>query len=89
MRTSLTDIRDAEMYLKGTLGSEESLVFEARLLTNAELKSNLNSQRTLYQLLTVFQRKKIKDEVLKIHSQVFGPAGNHEFQDSVLRIFNQ
>ncbi len=89
MRTSLTDIRDAEMYLKGTLGAEESLVFEARLLTNAELNSNVNLQRTLYQVLTIFQRKKIKAEVLKIHSQVFGPGGNHEFQDKVLRIFNQ
>ncbi|HWA33602.1 MAG TPA: hypothetical protein VG737_05710 [Cyclobacteriaceae bacterium] len=89
MRTSLIEIRDAEKYLKGEMRPEESLVFEARILTNDNLSSNVSLQQKLYGLLLLFQRKKIKADVLEIHTRLFSQRKHGEFQERIRQIFKQ
>jgi hypothetical protein len=89
MRTSLTEIRDIELYLLDELHPQDALVFEARILTNPDLKTNVGLQRKLYELLKIFQRKRIKADVLAIHSKLFLTSEKKSFQDRVRRIFNQ
>jgi hypothetical protein len=89
MRTSLTEIRDTEMFVLDELSPEDSLVFEARLLTNPNLKANVGFQRKLYVLLKIFQRRKIRAEILAIHSTVFNAEKRQSFRDRVTQIFNQ
>lgn len=87
MRTSLNDIRQAEGYLQRALSPEESLVFEARLLTDPMLRIDLYVQRKVYALLRFYHRKKVKEEVEKVHQRLFHDPAKADFQQQIFSLF--
>jgi hypothetical protein len=89
MRTSLNDIHEIDQFLSGELGSEDALVFEARLLTNPVLRVNTTIQQKIRLVVKVFHRKQLKQELRAIHADLFSNPEKSEFQKEVLRNFNQ
>jgi len=89
MKTSLNDIKNTEQYLLGGLPPEESLVFEARRLTNRELRLNVHIQEKLMMLLKYFYRKQLKNKVKAAGASLFNDPGKHEFREKISKIFKQ
>ncbi|SKC61509.1 hypothetical protein [Ohtaekwangia koreensis] len=87
MRTSLNDIALAEKYLLGKLEPEETLVFEARLLTNPVLRWNVAAQKKVYSVLKLYHRKKLKKEVQVVHQTIFNDAKHQDFKQEILQLF--
>lgn len=87
MRTSLNNIRQAEAYIKGRLAPQESLLFEARLLTDPLLRLNLRMQQKAYTLIRMFHRKKLKEEVAGVHEQLFNDPEQAAFRQQIKQLF--
>ena len=89
MRTSLNEIRETENYLNKKSNSLDSLVFEARLLTNPQLRMNLFLQKKVYFIIKMFHRKQIKQEFEQISDRLFTDPAKEEFQQKILHLFNK
>ena len=86
MKTSLNDTREAEKYLLGHLPPDESLLFQARLLTNPILKLNVAIQQKVSDVLRYYHHKKIKSEIEAMHRQLFHDSKS-EFRNEIIKIF--
>ena len=89
MRTSLNEIKQTEQFLQGQLTTEDTLLFEAKLLTNPLFKLNMLAQKKVYQLVKLYQRKKIKTEVETASKHVFSDPEKTAFQSTIHNLFNE
>jgi hypothetical protein len=87
MRTSLTEIQQAEQYLHLQMNPEDRLVFEAQMLTNPILKTNVGLQQKVYRLLRLFHRRQLKQETEALHQSLFNDPRKSEFRQSILQLF--
>ena len=87
MRTSLTDIQQTESYLTGGLATGDALVFEARLLTDPVLKSNMGYQQKAYKLLRFFHLKLVREEVTEVDGLIFSSEDNKGFVKQIQSLF--
>lgn len=87
MRTSLTDIKQAEAWLQGTLTPQDSLLFEARILTNPLLRANVALQKKVLALLRFYHRKKLKEELEAVHQRLFSDPAKADFQQQIHHLF--
>ena len=88
MRTSLNDIQTIEHFLGETLSSNEKIVLESRLLAHPELTLQIRLQRKIYRLVKLFHRKKVKQEIEKIHNDIFSDPAKTSFQQQIFQLFN-
>ena len=88
MKTSIPEIIRTERFLKGELPPDERVVFEARMLVDAELKNNTFFHSTVHRLITLYQRKKIKVEVELLHARIFHDPERAAFKESIFKLFN-
>ncbi len=89
MRTSLSDIQQTEQYLNGELSAADACVFEARLLTDPSLTSNMNLLKRVYRLLSLFHRKKVKQDVVAAEQRLFTSDEHTDFRNNILSLFNK
>lgn len=87
MRTSLNDIRSAEKHILKTLEPAESLVFQARLITEPALRWNVYLLRKIYDVLAFRQRQTVKTEMEAIHKRLFTHPAKADFQRQILQLF--
>lgn len=87
MRTSLNDIRLAEKHILKTLEPGESLVFQARLITEPVLRWNVHLLRKVRDVLALRQRKAIKTEMESIHNRLFTHPAKADFQKQIFQLF--
>jgi hypothetical protein len=87
MRTSLNNIKSAEDYLLHQSTPEDHLLFEAQLLLSSELKENLLWQKKTYQLVKLYGRKKLKEELEQVHNELF--TTNKGFRNKILSFFKK
>jgi hypothetical protein len=88
MRTSLNEIKDIERYLEKDFAPEESLLFEAKLLTQPGLHLHTQLQRRIVSLVKIFHRKKMKQDLEQIHQRLFTDPSRQPFQQIVQQYFN-
>ena len=89
MRTSLNEIQKIERYLQKKLNPGESLLFEARILTNPILRLQATLQRKVYALVKLHHHKKLKDELEEIHQNLFSDPDKKEFQKTIFQLFKK
>ena len=87
MRTSLNDIRLAEKHIQKNLEPGESLVFQARLITEPALRWNVYLLRKVCDVLALRQRKTVKTEMEVIHNRLFTHPAKADFQKQILQLF--
>lgn len=87
MRTSLNDIRLAEKHILKTQAPADSLVFQARLITEPALRWNVYWLQKIYDVLALRQRKTIKTEMEAIHKHLFTHPAKADFQKQILQLF--
>ena len=89
MRTSLNEIRQTELYLQGGMDTGDALVFEARLLTDPVLSTNMHYQKMVYKVLSLFNRKAIKYEIATVEDRLFTNPEYGAFQRHIHSLFKQ
>lgn len=89
MRTSLNEIRNAEQYLLGEMEPAHTLVYEARLLTDPQLATDVTLQQRLYNLLRFYHRRKLKAEAEAVHQRLFSDPAKKEFRQRLLDQFKK
>ena len=89
MRTSLTDIRQTELYLQNNMRPEDRLLFEARLITNPVLRMNLLVQKKAYKLLRHYHRKKMKEDIAAVQEKLFSNPEKLVFRQGIYHVFDK
>jgi len=87
MTTSFNNTHLIEKYLQGSLSGGDRLVFEARLLLNRALRTDLYFQKKAYSLVKIYHRQKVKEELEILHRQIFNNPDNIVFQQSIYQLF--
>jgi len=88
MRTSLNEIQQIEKYIHRELPTEDNLLFEAKTIINTSLRRNLFLQNKIHEILRLYHRAKLKNEIEKIHDRVFHKPTNAAFRKNILQFFN-
>lgn len=88
MKTSSTDTELLEKFLRGELSAAEKLWVQARLLTEPELKQELDLHRKIHRLIVLYRRRKLMDQVEEIHREIFNAPGQLKFKLKIQRLFN-
>jgi hypothetical protein len=87
MRTSLNEIKKIEGYLLGQLHEEESLLLDAQLLLDPDLREKLHWQKRTFDLLKLYGRQKLRAELEAVHHQVM--SSNQGFRNKILSFFKK
>lgn len=87
MKTSLNDTFYIENYLQGKLSPGNRLMFEARLLLSRKLRTDLYFQKKVHMLVTIYHRKKLKEELNTMHNEIFNDPDKFVFQQSIYQLF--
>lgn len=89
MRTSLIEIQKIENWLLKRGDPQDRLVTEARLISSPEFKENARWQEKAYQLVHLYGREKLLEEINAIEYQLFHTSKYKSFQDRVRSIFKR
>ncbi len=89
MRASLIEIKQIEDYLFRRMGKEDSLVFEAKLLLDDELRQKMLLQKKTYELVTLYSRKRLKEEIEEVHNKLFREPEHESFREKIVRLFSK
>jgi hypothetical protein len=87
MRTSLNNIVQAERHLLKKSTPASSLLFEAKMLINDELKSDVAAQQQVYSLVQQYGRKQLIAEIEAVHQQLFNEPEHLNFRQKIAHIF--
>ncbi len=89
MKTSLFETEQIEKYLLKKMPQEESLVFEARLLLDPNLKNNISAQLSAYSIIDKFGRKSLRAEIVGVQNQFLNDPLNLTVREKLKRIFKK
>ena len=89
MRTSLNKIFETEQYLQGRLAPEDQLVYDARLLVDADLNEQTRWQQHTYEVVRAYGRIQLKSRLEKIHEQLMTQPQHSSFRNKILNIFSR
>ena len=87
MRSSLRDIQQIDAYLHQQLSLEEMSRFRQQLLIDSQLYDQVQQQKRTYRLIQTRGRWKLRQELEKVHSDLFSDKANHSWQRKVLGFF--
>jgi hypothetical protein len=87
MTTSPNNTQRIEQYLQGRLSSSEELLFEAWMIAQPELRTEVMLQEKVYRLIRMYHRKKLKEELEALHQRLFNDPRKRSFRQRIERIF--
>ena len=87
MRTSLNDIQHMEEFLSGNLSPEESLMMQARLLSEPALQLNMQAQKKVYAVIKAYSRKQLRTKLESVHRSIFQDPEKKEFRQKIYQLF--
>ena len=64
-----------------------SLVFEARLLLDAELNEKVAWQEKTYNIVRIYGRDQLKKEIESVHQKLFTQPEHTSFRQKIRRLF--
>jgi hypothetical protein len=87
MRTSLNKIAQIEAHLLKKENPADALLFDAKILLDAELQTHILQQQQVYGLVQRYSRKQLKQEIEAVHQQLFTQPEHLSFRQKIARIF--
>ncbi|MBD1391509.1 hypothetical protein [Mucilaginibacter glaciei] len=87
MRTSLRNIKETDDHLHGQLPPQDALLFEARLLLDAELANNLHWHQQTLGLVHQYGRNHLRSIIENVHQQLFTQTQHSGFRQKILQLF--
>lgn len=89
MRTSLNKLKQIEDHLLRLSPPEDSLLFEAKMILDTDLRSNVLLQQRTYTLVQQYGRKQLKAEIEAVHQQIFSNPAQQGFVHKILSLFKK
>jgi hypothetical protein len=87
MRTSLTETEQIEAHLLQLSSPGDALVFEAKLLVDDELQEKTHWQKATYNMVKLYGRKQLKQEIDAVHQTLFSTAKHKSFSEKIKSIW--
>ena len=87
MKTSWNDIKIAEDYVEGRMDRNTRISFESHLALNPLLSTDLRFLKKTYQLVKMYHRKKMKEELDALHKRIFSDPNKIAFRQNIFQIF--
>jgi len=87
MRTLLREVLEIENHLLGKSAPEEQLLFDAKLIIDAELRDKTAMQNRTYDLIRLHGRRQLKAELQVIRQKLFTEPTHQSFADRIRRLF--
>ncbi len=87
MKISLNKIREAENFLDGRMSAGASLLFQVRLVCDPGLRLDVALQQKVRDLIRMYHRKKVREEVGSVHERIFSDPVKSGFSQSILLHF--
>ena len=89
MKTSQNNTRLIEKYLNGRLSPADRFLFESRLVIDPVLKRDLYFQKKTLQLIKMYHRERLKEELETLHRQIFNNPDKINFRLSINQLFKR
>jgi hypothetical protein len=89
MRTSLIDIEKIENWLLERGDIQERLLTESRVLSNTEWRDQAQWQSESYELIRLYGREKLREEIKVIEHNVFHTKKHQRFQNLIKSVFTR
>ena len=89
MRTSLIEIEQIENYLLKKGDIQDRLLTEATILTDPKWKENADWQSKSHNLIHLYGREKLKQEIKAIEWHLFNSTKHKSFQNKMRSIFKR
>ena len=89
MRTSLLETEQIEAHLLQLSDTGTALVFEAKMLLDAELKDKVLWQQKAYHMVKLYGRDQLKREIESVHQQLFKDEQHQSFRQKIMRLFTK
>jgi hypothetical protein len=89
MRTSLNELKQIEDHLLRLSLPEDTLLFEAKMILDTGLRSNVLLQQRTYTLVQQYGRKQLKAEIEAVHQQIFSNPSQQGFVNKILSLFKK
>lgn len=86
MKTSWIETKENEDYLFGNFAPAQHLLFSAELLIDPERLKNLRFQKETNELVRLYSRKKLKEEIEAVHEKLFKEKG---FRERIVGFFKK
>lgn len=83
MKTSIADTIKIERFLTGEMDARDRLVFEAKLLVDQQLRTEVSLQRMVHKLVRLYHRKKLKARLEVVHERLFSDPANTSLRETV------
>ena len=89
MRTSLIETQQIEAHLLQRSETGEALVFEAKMLFDPELKDKVLWQQKTYDLIKLYGRDQLRQEIETIHHKLFTENQHKNFRQKIMSLFSK
>lgn len=89
MRTSLNEIKAIEDQLFNYSDPAGGLLFQARMILNADLRQNVALQQSAYQAVQQYGRKNLKAEIEAVHQKLMNEPQHCGFIQKLMRLFGK
>ncbi len=87
MMTSLNRTKQIDDYLLNRFDIGDELVFQAMLILDTGLKSDVMWHRRTRYFIQQYSRKKLKAEIELVHRQLFSEPVHRRFRNRILNLF--
>jgi hypothetical protein len=87
MRISLNKVEQIDNHLFNRGNTQDKLLFEALLILDPALKSQVSWQKKALDFVQHYGRKKMKAEIESVHRQLFNEPAHRRFRNKILSLF--
>ena len=87
MRTSLNKLQDIEFFVSRQTPPAEALVFEARMIVDQDLATEVSLQKEAYSLINQYGRRQLKTQLDAVHQQLFTLPKHVRFRQKIMALF--
>ncbi len=87
MRTSLNEIKLIDEHIFNKVAAEDALLFDALLILDPGLLNRVTWQKHTHAIVMQYGRKKLVDEIEKVHHQLFSEPRHHSFKQRIMGLF--
>jgi hypothetical protein len=83
----LNEIKLIDGYIFNNNPVEDALLFEAMLIINPQLSSQVAWQKKTHAIIQQYSRKKLKAEIESVHQKLFSEPAHNNFRQRILSFF--
>jgi hypothetical protein len=87
MRTSLKYIKTIEEYLNGGLATGDALLFQANMLLNSDLVTDIKHQQNTYTIIKQYGRRQLKEEIIAVQQKLAVVSQHQGFIQHIANLF--